>query len=85
MIGSALNLYEAGAFDGTLMTDTDTDHKEEPFEREAPAFTTLQEGDLYVSRAEGLCGAKGALTAVGMEAATAFCLYGVWQVWHLLR
>jgi hypothetical protein len=33
----------------------------------------------------GLKGAKSAMVAIGLEAATALCVYGVWQAWHILR
>lgn len=84
MTSRALNLYEAGAFDGALI-DTDAGPKKASFECEDPAFVTMKEDGLYVSRAEGLRAAKGALTAVGLDVAAAFCLYGMWEVWHLFR
>jgi hypothetical protein len=72
---SALDRSEVEAFDAALIA---------PFERETPAFSI--EGDcLYISGAEGIRGSKGALTAVGIEVASALCLYGIWQLWRLLR
>ncbi len=84
MSSRALNISEVEVFDGALITDTDVGPEEVPFECEAPAFT-IQGDCLYVSGAEGLRGAKGAMTAVGLEVAAAFCLYGIWQLWHLFR
>lgn len=40
---------------------------------------------LNISRIETLRGARSAMVAVGVEAAVALCVLGVWQVWHLLR
>ena len=84
MSSSALNMSEVEAVDGALIGDTDGGPKEVPSECEAPAFT-IQGDCLYISRAEALRGAKGALTAVGLEVAVAFCIYGIWQLWHLFR
>jgi hypothetical protein len=84
MSSSALNLPEVEAFGGALIADTDAGTKEVSSEREAPAFA-IQGDRLYVSRAEGLRGAKGAMTAVGLEVAASFCFYGIWQLWHLSR
>ena len=41
--------------------------------------------DLKISRVETLHGAKSAMVAVGLEAALALCVLGVWQIWHILR
>jgi len=38
-----------------------------------------------VSTSVGLKGAKAAMVAIGLEAAGVLCLYGVWQVWHIVR
>lgn len=84
MTTSTLNLSEVEAFHGARITDTDAGPEQVPFESEGPAFT-IQEYCLYVSRAEALRGAKGALIAVGLEVAAAFCIYGIWQLWHFLR
>ncbi len=79
MASRTLNMSEVEAFDDALITDTAAGPEGVPFECEAPAFT-IQGDCLYVSRAEGLRGAKGAMTAVGLEVAAAFCLYGIWQL-----
>ncbi len=41
--------------------------------------------DLTISRVVALQGAKGALMALGIEAAAGLCLFGIWQIWLLLR
>ena len=28
--------------------------------------------------------ARGFLYAIGLEAAAALCIYGIWQVWHII-
>jgi uncharacterized protein YfaA (DUF2138 family) len=38
-----------------------------------------------VLTAVGLKGAKSAMVAIGLEAAAALCVYGIWQAWHILR
>jgi hypothetical protein len=48
-------------------------------------ITTDEGGSLTVSAPLSLGGARAALTAVGIEAVAAFCLYGVWQLWRLVR
>jgi len=50
-------------------------------ESKAPASTPKGHCE-YLSNAEALRGAKGALTALGAEAATALCLFGLWWFWH---
>jgi hypothetical protein len=40
---------------------------------------------LYVCDAEGSKFMKGAVVAFGLEAVGALLLYGVWQLWHVLR
>lgn len=39
----------------------------------------------YDSPAEGVHCARGLLTMVGLEAAAVLGLYGLWQLWHLVR
>ena len=48
----------------------------------APASTPQKADDAYVSSAAALRGAKGALMGLGIEAATALCLFGLWWLWH---
>jgi hypothetical protein len=40
---------------------------------------------LPVPTSEGLKGARAAMVAIGLEAVAGLGLYGVWQVWHILR
>ena len=54
-----------------------------PFSPEAPALLE-EDGDLYVSRMEGRNCAKGFLWAMGLEVGAVFCLYGIWQMAHIL-
>lgn len=44
-----------------------------------------ENGCLYVSTRSGLLGAKAALLAFGLEAGMAVVLFGVWQVFRLVR
>lgn len=37
-----------------------------------------------ISMPHGLKGPKAAMVAIGLEAAAALCIYGVWQAWHIL-
>ena len=37
---------------------------------------------LHISTAAALRGARGALMALGAEAAAALCLFGLWWLWH---
>jgi hypothetical protein len=50
----------------------------------APAREKRQ-GRVKVSTSLGLKGAKAAMVAIGLEAAGVLCLYGIWQVWHIVR
>jgi hypothetical protein len=50
----------------------------------APGFTEEIDGR-GVSVAAGFKGAKAAMVAIGLEAAAAACIYGIWQVWQILR
>ena len=52
----------------------------------SPAASAVprQPVDLRVPK-DALNGAKGAVLALGLEAAGAICLCGLWLVWHLIR
>ena len=84
MISRALNVDEAHAIDETLLTDIYAETVDLPEDCESAAFTRRRDG-LYVVRAEGIKGATGALTAISLEIAVAFCAYCVWHFWHMLR
>jgi hypothetical protein len=51
-------------------------------ECEALASAHPKAKPVYVSGAAALRGAKGALMALGTEAAAALCLLGLWWLWH---
>jgi hypothetical protein len=40
---------------------------------------------VYISTAEGLGCAKGAMMAIGLEAGVVLFSYAVWHAWHLLK
>ncbi len=48
----------------------------------APALAPAKADDMYESSAVALRGAKGALMALGAEAAAALCFFGLWWLWH---
>jgi hypothetical protein len=48
---------------------------------EAPASAPKADA-VYVSSVASLRGAKGALMALGAEAAGALCFFGLWWLWH---
>ncbi len=48
---------------------------------EAPASAPKADA-VYVSSVAALRGAKGALMALGAEAAGALCFLGLWWLWH---
>ena len=52
-------------------------------ESKASNSTPQKADDAYVSSAAALRGAKGALMALGAEAAAALCLFGLWWFWHV--
>jgi len=41
--------------------------------------------DMYESIVESQRFAKGILLAIGLEAATAVCVFCAWQAWHMIR
>jgi hypothetical protein len=51
-------------------------------ESKPPTSTPQKANDAYVSSAAALRGAKGALMGLGIEAATALCLLGLWWLWR---
>jgi hypothetical protein len=55
-----------------------------PSVSEASAFAKETDGLSESNAEDGDC-LKGFFVAIGIEAAMAFCLYGVWQAWHIFR
>jgi len=51
---------------------------------EAPAFPKESDCQSESGAQDGSC-IKGFIVALGLEAATALCICGIWQVWHLIR
>jgi hypothetical protein len=84
MASPALNQFEVEGFDASVFSGANIGARAAALEGESPDFIKRR-GALYLKPGVGVRGAKGALTALGLEAAAAFCLYGVWQLWHLLR
>jgi len=52
------------------------------FEGLKPARETESRSE---SKPEGIRCVRGALIALGLEAAMVLFLYGIWEVWHILR
>jgi len=54
---------------------------------DAPALAILPNlpNGLRISRTAALRGAKSAMTAIGLEAAAALCIYSLWLVWNAFR
>lgn len=50
-----------------------------------PSATVKNAEGERVPVAEGLRAATGILAAIGLQGAAAVCLYGVWQLWHIIR
>ena len=71
-------------FDDAMLMGTCAGPAERPVMSESPALPRVA-NSLHLPHEKGLKAAKGALMAISMEAAAAFCLIGVWQVWRLLR
>ena len=84
MTDRALGMFEVEAFDGTALTDILDDPLESPSDCEAPAFSR-QGSSMYIATAKGFKSATGALTAISLEVAAAFCFYCIWQIWHMMR
>ena len=84
MASGVLHQTEVEAFGVSMPTDSCSLAKLGSSRSEDSAFTSDEDG-LYISTAEGLKGAKAALMAIGLEAAAAFFLYGIWQAWRILR
>ncbi len=79
-----LKRTEVEAFRASITTDASSLVELTSSAREKSAFTREADG-LYISTAQGLKGAKGAMVAIGLEAAAAIFLYAIWLAWHALR
>ena len=84
MATQVLKQAEVEEFRASITTDACSLPELASFLCEDSAFTREADG-LYISTAEGLKGAKAAMMAIGLEAAAAFFLYAIWQVWRILR
>lgn len=84
MVSQALKQTEVEAFSTSIATDACSLPELVSSAPEDSAFAREADG-LYISTAQGLKGAKGAMMAIGLEAAAAIFLYALWQAWHTLR
>jgi hypothetical protein len=46
---------------------------------------TRETGSRSESKSEGIRCVRGSLFALGFEAAAALGIYGIWEIWHILR
>jgi hypothetical protein len=84
MASPALNHFEIEALKASILADAE----DTPIPASAVfnAFASTQVADpLSIPTSEGRKGAKGAMMAIGIEAAAAFSLYAVYLLWHALR
>jgi hypothetical protein len=80
----ALKKFDINAFDGSTLSNTYTAHQWTPRVCVSPA--TAQHADFVGELpVEGARFIKGFMVALGFEAVTAIGVYGLWQVWHVLR
>ncbi|MGA2673987.1 MAG: hypothetical protein ABSE99_12240 [Terracidiphilus sp.] len=84
MASQALTHREIETLQATLLADVYAGAISAPCVYEARDFANEAES-LFVSDAEGPKFLKGAIVAFGLEATGALMLYGVWQLWHILR
>jgi hypothetical protein len=84
MASSALKAIRDEAFDASLFTGAYTGSAVAASASGSPAFTR-QGQRVYISTAEGLGCAKGAMMAIGLEAGVVLFSYAVWHAWHLLK
>jgi hypothetical protein len=84
MASHAFNHFEVEALRANILADAP--ETPVPASTLYEAFASTDNADsLSVSTADGLKGATGAMMAIGIEAAAACCIYGVWQIWHVIR
>jgi hypothetical protein len=84
MASPALNHFEVEQLKANLLAKA----QDTPVPASAvfKAFASTHNADsVPIPTCEGLKGAKGAMVAIGIEAAAAFCLYAVWLLWHFVR
>jgi len=80
----ALDEFEVIEFRSSMCTDA--------FVRGMPAPGILEgrrlareTGSRSASNSEGIRCVRGSLLALALEAAMALCVYGIWEIWHILR
>jgi hypothetical protein len=78
------NSVTSRVLEAAMFVETCARPSDESFFTEAPALPS-QWDDFSLSHGQGLGAAKGAFTAIAIEAFTAFCIYGVWHLWRVLR
>jgi hypothetical protein len=84
MASHALNHFEVEALRANILEDSQDIPV--PASTLYEAFASTDNADpLSIPVSEGLKGATGAMMAIGIEAAAAFCIYGAWQIWHVIR
>jgi hypothetical protein len=79
-----LSEFEVVEFRSSMRTDPYVGVMPSSTVREAlrPARETQSRSE---SKSEGIRCVRGSLFALGLEAATALCVYGIWEAWHILR
>jgi len=80
----ALDEFEVIEFRSPIGTDASLHGT--PASALAAGSKLAREADIRTeSKSEGIRCIRGSLIALGLEAAMAFCVYGIWQIWHILR
>jgi hypothetical protein len=82
MASRSLNYLEAEAYEASSLTDAYARTTSARFVHDAFSFDDNADF-LAVPTSEGLKGAKGAMMAIGLEAASVLCAYGIWHLWHV--
>ena len=84
MGSQALSHPDAGTFRGAIPIDINASSTTEESAEHAQAFSAVID-EASDSNESGLGCARGIRLMIGLEAATALCLYGIWHLWHVLR
>jgi hypothetical protein len=84
MASPALNHFGTEALKASVFTNAHADAAAEPSVRQIREFAE-EEDSHYPLAAECPKFVQGALVAFGMEVVAAILLYGIWQLWHILR